>query len=43
MTMPGSLLDDIVDCWVDDDEDRRNKESPDVRATAQPPEYNSDL
>lgn len=38
-----ATLDEIADCWVTDDEDRRKMELPDARTTAEPPKYYPDF
>jgi peptidoglycan/xylan/chitin deacetylase (PgdA/CDA1 family) len=38
-----ATTDEIADCWVDDEEDKRNMELPDIRTTAQRPDYYPDF
>lgn len=38
-----ATLDEIADCWVDDEEDRRQMELPDIRTTAERPSYYPDF
>ena len=34
-----ATTDEIADCWVDDEEDKKNMELPDIRTTASRPDY----
>ena len=38
-----ATTDEIADCWVDDEEDKRNMELPDIRTTAPRPSYYPDF
>jgi peptidoglycan/xylan/chitin deacetylase (PgdA/CDA1 family) len=38
-----ATTDEIADCWVDDEEDKRNMELPDIRTTAARPDYYPDF
>ena len=34
-----ATTDEIADCWVDDEEDKKNMALPDIRTTASRPDY----
>lgn len=38
-----ATLDEIVDCWVDDEDDHRRMALPDIRTTAKRPDYYPDF